>query len=636
MHIAMIGPGIMPIPPTGWGALEILIWDLSKLLEKRGHTVTIINTPNMQEIVRSVERLKPDVVHVHYDMHWRIVECLTCKHVIISSHFGLLEQEHLWYPEYQSVFNGFLSLKRGLIHCLSTGIREVYMRHGVSEDRLVVIPNGANVEAFVYRSVALYPEKSIYLGKIETRKRQYVYQSLPFIDFVGNYYNTDFDTKRSNYLKEWPKTKVYEHLTDYANLVLLSEGEAHPLVVCEALVCGLGVVVSEAAAGNLDRSKPFVCVIPDDKLMDLEYVREKILENQRVSAGMRDAIRAYGLSEFSWDGVVDRYEGLCFKMLGRRRLRIAMIGPATPIPPVGWGAVESLIWDYKLTLEKRGDAELLIVNYNDKERIIREVNGFSPNVVHIMYEDFSYLADAFICKNVIITNHYAYLEQLDQRKGDGYWGRFKSVINSGAKIQALSPGVRDMFIKHGVAEDRIRVLHNGANHYLFTYYPVPLYPDRSIYLAKIEQRKRQYIYQGIDGLYFAGRMHDSSFNTRHQSYLGEWTKPILYEQLSQYANLVLLSDGEVHPLVVCEALVCGLGVVVSRVAAANLDVDLPWIDVIPDDRLSDKRYVGEVIARNREQSVLHREAIRAYALERFSWEKVMDQYIQMLETWFQV
>ena len=27
MKVTLIGPGIMPIPPTGWGAVEILIWD---------------------------------------------------------------------------------------------------------------------------------------------------------------------------------------------------------------------------------------------------------------------------------------------------------------------------------------------------------------------------------------------------------------------------------------------------------------------------------------------------------------------------------------------------------------------------------------------------------------------------------
>ena len=33
-------------------------------------------------------------------------------------------------------------------------------------------------------------------------------------------------------------------------------------------------------------------------------------------------------------------------------MRISIIGPATQIPPIGWGAVESLIWDYKLSLEE--------------------------------------------------------------------------------------------------------------------------------------------------------------------------------------------------------------------------------------------------------------------------------------------
>ena len=34
MKISLIGPGIMPIPPVGWGAVEILIWDTKNALEK--------------------------------------------------------------------------------------------------------------------------------------------------------------------------------------------------------------------------------------------------------------------------------------------------------------------------------------------------------------------------------------------------------------------------------------------------------------------------------------------------------------------------------------------------------------------------------------------------------------------------
>ena len=45
-------------------------------------------------------------------------------------------------------------------------------------------------------------------------------------------------------------------------------------------------------------------------------------------------------------------------------MKISIVGPATPIPPVGWGAVESLIWDYKVNLERLSH-EVDIININN-------------------------------------------------------------------------------------------------------------------------------------------------------------------------------------------------------------------------------------------------------------------------------
>ena len=47
MKIALIGPGIMPIPPKAWGAVEILIWDYYNELTRMGNDVTIINTKKL-------------------------------------------------------------------------------------------------------------------------------------------------------------------------------------------------------------------------------------------------------------------------------------------------------------------------------------------------------------------------------------------------------------------------------------------------------------------------------------------------------------------------------------------------------------------------------------------------------------
>ena len=54
--------------------------------------------------------------------------------------------------------------------------------------------------------------------------------------------------------------------------MLLSDGEAHPLVCLEAFAAGLGVVISQWAAANLDLDKDFITVIPDDKINDMEFV----------------------------------------------------------------------------------------------------------------------------------------------------------------------------------------------------------------------------------------------------------------------------------------------------------------------------------------------------------------------------
>jgi glycosyltransferase involved in cell wall biosynthesis len=108
---------------------------------------------------------------------------------------------------------------------------------------------------------------------------------------------------------------LYNSLTDYGNLVLLSDGEADPLVVKEALVAGLGVVVSSWAAANLDTSRPFITVIPNEKLSDFEFVSEEIRKNREVSVKMREAIFNYSMS-FYWSKLVKDYVNLIRNLLG--------------------------------------------------------------------------------------------------------------------------------------------------------------------------------------------------------------------------------------------------------------------------------------------------------------------------------
>jgi glycosyltransferase involved in cell wall biosynthesis len=300
MRIAIVGPGIMPIPPTGWGAVEILIWDMKCALEKLGHTVLIVNTKNPPEIIYKINEFSPDFVHVQYDDFIEIVPYIQYP-CAITSHFGYLEQPNKW-SYYSNIIDKFKVINPN-IFCLSEGIKNVYSSLGCPDDKLFVTPNGVNLDKFTYLNIG--GNASIYLAKIDYRKRQHMFQSIDSLFYAGNIADNRFNPNK-NYLGEWSKTTLYSDLTYYGNLVLLSDGEAHPLVCMEALVAGLGLVLSEYATANLDTTLPFISVIPENKIDDIQYVESVILENRKISLKSRDAIREYS-KQFEWKNVIEKF-----------------------------------------------------------------------------------------------------------------------------------------------------------------------------------------------------------------------------------------------------------------------------------------------------------------------------------------
>ncbi len=311
MRIALIAGGLAPIPPDGWGAVENIIWNYKQYLERLGHTVDIYNTFVYQEIICAIRANYYDFVHTHYDpfclplnKHLEQVYCATTHSGHIQSYIKGID-DHCFDISLRDMLEA-----PGLI-VLSDTIKQLFLDKGY-KNFLRVQRNA--VEANNFRFQRHGNGKAICLGKIETRKRQaelaILIADCVAVDFVG-----PFDTKSApdfcengtcRYLGSWSRDEVYDRLTEYSCLVLLSESEAAPLVVLEALAAGLSVVVTESASANLTNKK-FITVIPDGS-KNAQFISNAIQRAIDGNNDCRQEIRSYAFDRFDYSVIVKDYE----------------------------------------------------------------------------------------------------------------------------------------------------------------------------------------------------------------------------------------------------------------------------------------------------------------------------------------
>lgn len=285
--VVLVGSGFLSIPPPGWGAIESLIWE--EYLElKKTYNVHIVNIQGLNAIVKAISLHFPDIVNLHREELYYIFRRVDAPVKYVTNHVAhqpLRDDPAFLNADY------FCSI------ALCKSNYDTFAQCGRSKSNMMIQSNFITPSLYRFSETCQIPDRSIYLASVSVRKRQYKYTAIQSIDFVGPLFDTGpFD--KTHYIGEWPKTKVYTDLTKYANLVLLSESECHSCAVIESLVCGLGVVVSEAASAHLD-DKPWITIIPNDKLDDITYVENAIDANRKIAIAHRKDIRDYAISKFS-------------------------------------------------------------------------------------------------------------------------------------------------------------------------------------------------------------------------------------------------------------------------------------------------------------------------------------------------
>jgi glycosyltransferase involved in cell wall biosynthesis len=314
---------LLRVPPTGYGAIEKIIWETYTYLKNAGYEVDIIDIPvtwqtftsqeHILRILGELNKKKYDVIHFHSERFYRYFYLVEKIHpnakILFTSHcpwIGRADEANN--PIYTEDYKLIIKNTKYYNVCVSEKDFNSYSADGADTEKMYVSRNGCSDS---YR-LSLNPTKanrSVYLAAIEKRKRQYVYQEIENLDFIGPILdNYIFDSSKKNYLGYPPTDYLLENLTDYGNIVLLTKAEnGTPLSVQEALMAGLGAVISKDAAWEIDKKLPFISVIEDKKLDDVEYVKTVIEFNRNISLNMRPHIRKYAEERFSWNTVAKNY-----------------------------------------------------------------------------------------------------------------------------------------------------------------------------------------------------------------------------------------------------------------------------------------------------------------------------------------
>jgi hypothetical protein len=320
-------------------------------------------------------------------------------------------------------------------------------------------------------------------------------------------------------------------------------------------------------------------------------------------------------------------------------LKIALLGHGTnTIPPKGWGAVESLIWEYSQGCEALGHT-VSIVNTLDNDYIVSYLNATTWDVIH-MHDDslINLVPDLNHKGRIVVTSHYPAIHDRSVWNDVSTGYNFETVViapllhymkqNEQIVIGALCSKDRDAFLAMGVPVNRVFLMVNGASAKDIVCDGRPT-NGKAICLGQVCERKRQRALVGIPSIEFWGPCLDEEFK-RLSAYKGEMTAEQRNKTLTEYEVLVLLSTAEASPLVLKEALFAGLGLVLSETVATELPAS-PWISVVPERDIGNKALIAQLVEEQRAYSVPRKQEIRASAVALWDWPQLIQQYVVNLQ-----
>jgi glycosyltransferase involved in cell wall biosynthesis len=281
--VLLIGHGEVVIPPPGWGAVETIIHETNEVLRKHNFVTGILNSKSIFTWLQA-KKFSPRAILLHDDSKLLRTKIFWPRaKIVLITHYGYAGFPDKWGRQYRRRVTKTFNLANKIV-CLSPRILEVFARC-LSPNKLIFSPNGTSLNPQINNDEN--QKKFICLGKIEPRKKQYeIYKSLLNLDFEIDFFGkvedprVEFCMSENSHAARCFKGSITRDdlnliLSNYAGLILASDGEADALVLYEAQMAGLPLVVSQNSVGSQDLKLPWVKSI--ENLNDLPKVLTEIL-----------------------------------------------------------------------------------------------------------------------------------------------------------------------------------------------------------------------------------------------------------------------------------------------------------------------------------------------------------------------
>ncbi len=310
MRIALVGAGLLPIPPIGYGAVERHIWELSENLKDRGHEVRILNKVTRSEyrfipwVVSRLRKSESDIVHAHTSAVGAALSLLFDS-LVFTSHNPVWTASRLnprgrWGLALERMVarraSAFIALDSRTMEQARHYARSPHLIHGA-------------IDPSKWKRSSLEGGYALSVGKIDRRKGYHRFaeqkHDIPYTvagKSVGDLRYEVYLRMLGVQLTLDPSSHHLEQLYSQASVyVHPSEFDAFSLAVLEAMASGVPIVASQVSQDQVfEGVNGFL--VKDDSYHDPV---QRLLQDSALRERMGDKSRELVVKKFSWDAVLD-------------------------------------------------------------------------------------------------------------------------------------------------------------------------------------------------------------------------------------------------------------------------------------------------------------------------------------------